>query len=572
MPGWKNWPFAVRSSQWAGEAALTRGFIVSRDPARQYIFMPPAEAIAPPDDASDLQQSFHKRFAEVRKQHADALMELAGEAADSELGAESYQLLHEALAHDPEHEKARAVLGFRQHEELGWVRSAKPTQARLSRTRQKTMGWDKGTYWEINSPHFKIYSAAGEQAGLHLAEELEQTYWVWRQVFFDYWSGPRQIQRWLAGDAADKSSSKQYQVILFRDKHQYVSDLAEVDNIQVSSGYYEESKRASFFYWDRDPPVENWRHEIVHQLLQENAGINKSVAQRGHAWLVEGIAMYFETMLPQDRYVTLGGFDATRFQYARLRCKREGFFTPMQELDSIDRQSLQAHPDAARLYTQASGVSQFLFNGQQGRYRNGLLRFVRELYRDRRVKSTLADSTLPLDQLDRAYQEFLNFDRSELARFFLNRDPTVLALGRGGLKDSDIALLQDCRRLRWLELSENPITDEALVHLTKLHELQQLFLDVTGVTDAGLPQIAKLTSLQELDLASTRVTDEGLRKLNSLKDLQVLWLAGSKVSDACIASLVELPKLKLVDLRQTDVTQSGVAELKAARPELQIMR
>ena len=72
------------------------------------------------------------------------------------------------------------------------------------------INWEKGTYWNIQSPHFTIYSAAGEAAGLKLAEELERTYWVWRQVYFDYWSSPRHLQQWLEGKSSDSSSSRRY--------------------------------------------------------------------------------------------------------------------------------------------------------------------------------------------------------------------------------------------------------------------------------------------------------------------------------------------------------------------------
>ncbi|MDG2012406.1 MAG: DUF1570 domain-containing protein [Pirellulaceae bacterium] len=559
--------------QMPAEAAEAKSWDILRDPNRQYIFRPPSRLSKLDEStASELQKSFQRRLKIIKQEHAERLFELAKLAADNERGPESYQWLHETLVYDPDHRAARKALGFRENPTLGWVRSAKPITARLSRTRQKIMGWEKGTFWEINSPHFKVYSAAGEDAGVALAEELENTYWVWRQVFFDYWSNARQIQRWLAGDGADKSSSKQYQVILFRDKQQYVTDLAAVDNIAISSGYYAEGKRASFFYWDAEPPIETWRHEIIHQLLQENAGVNKSVGDRGHAWWVEGIAMYFESMLERNHYVTLGGFDATRLQYARLRNQREGYFIPMIELDAMGRDDLQSNADIKRLYTQASGVSQYLMNGEAGKHRDGFLRLIKEFYKDRRFKSTLAERTLALDQLDRAYQEYLGFDREEFARYLARENPDVLALGRGGLQDKDITRLKGFRNLQWLELSNNPISDKALENLRGMSVLSRLFLDATRVTDKGLNDIVALTGLQELDLANTQITDAGIEKLTSMTELQILWLADTAVSDASIPQLAKLPKLKLVDLRLSKVTSAGVERLQRERPQLQILQ
>ena len=554
-------------------AAEAKSWDIPRDPNRQYIFQPPSQPSEPNAAASNkLQTAFQRRLRIVKQKYAERLFELAKLAAERELGPQAYQWLHETLVYDPDHLAAREALGFRQNSSLGWVRSAKPITARKSRTRQKIVGWEKGTFWEINSPHFKIYSAAGEQAGIALAEELESTYWVWRQVFFDYWSNVRQIQRWLAGDGADKSSSKQYQVVLFRDKQQYVSDLAAVENIAISSGYYAEGKRASFFYWDDNPPIETWRHEIIHQLLQENAGVNKSVGDRGHAWLVEGIAMYFESMLEGKNFVTLGGFDSTRLQYARLRNQREGYFVPMIELDAMGRDDLQTHADIKRLYTQSSGVSQFLMTGEGGKYRDGFLRLIKEFYKDRRFKSTLAERTLALDQLDRAYQQYLGVDRQEFNRYFRRNDPKVLALGRAGLQDEDVVRLKDCRNLQWLELSNNPISDKSLKNLRDKPMLSRLFLDGTRVSNQGMRDIVTMASLQELDLANTQISDAAIDQLGVLADLQILWLADTAVTDACIPSLAKLSKLRLVDLRLSKVTAAGIEKLRRQRPELQILQ
>jgi hypothetical protein len=311
-----------RTNQMPDAEAIVESWIWDRDPQRQYIFLPPVTTPQWPESNDPRSPPLRQQLTGILQEYAAALFELATRAARESLGPEAYQWLHETLVYDPDHLQARKALGFRQDDELGWVRSTKPTTAKLSRTRQQTIGWEKGTYWEINSPHFRIYSAAGEQAGLELAGELEQTYWVWRQVFFDYWCTPRQLQRWLDGESADKSGSRQYDVILFRDRQHYLNDLADVTGIAISSGYYVEQKRASFFYADQQPPIATWRHETVHQLLQENAGATKTVADRGQAWMVEGIAMYFESMLVRDNYVVLGGFDTLRLQYARLRSQR----------------------------------------------------------------------------------------------------------------------------------------------------------------------------------------------------------------------------------------------------------
>lgn len=554
------------------EAEQTRARIMRRDPARQYIYMPPAMAPAAPVNAADLLQEFLSRSMKIERDFAVKVLEQARLAAEEDRGAAAYQLLHKVLVHDPDHAEARRALGFRQDETGSWMRSARATRASESRTRQETMGWAAGTYHVIQSPHFMIYSAAGAEAGLDLAEHLEQAYWVWRQVYFSYWCNTEKIKSWLDGGSSDSSSSRRYDVILFRDREHYLSDLADVAGIEISSGYYNEDRKASFFYAADDPPLDTWRHEIVHQLLQENSGSRATIAERGHAWLVEGIAMYFESLRVHDDYVTLGGIDTVRLQSARLRAKREGFYVPLEELDAMDREELQRSPDVRKLYSQSAGLSQFLLTTEDGKYREGFIEYIKQFYRKRRLRISLADLTASFDQLDRQYAAFLDVDRESWLEQAVDSGQPGLAMGRSGLRDDDLAKLVGWSDINWLELSENPIGDEGLAFLTNLPQLSQLFLDVTAITDAAGPKLARMATLEELDLASTRFGDEGLQHLVDLPNLQVLWLAGSRVTDASIDNLLAMPGLQLLDVRQTEVTDAAVTRLKNAKPDLRVLK
>ncbi len=565
-------------AQWCEENGLdplarrVRGSIVKRDPSRQYIYMPPAHGTTAPAGADDLVQEFHNRWSDIKREFASRLLEQARRAAEQDRGADAYQLLHEVLVHDPDHQEVRRILGFRQHDDAGWIRSARATRATAGRTRQEIMGWSAGTYHVIQSPHFMIYSAAGPQAGVDLAAQLEQTYWVWRQVYFNYWCNTNKLKSWLEGASSDSSSSRRYDVILFRDREHYLSDLADVAGIEVSSGYYNEDRKASFFYAAADPPLDTWRHEIVHQLLQENSNSRATVAQRGHAWLVEGIAMYFESLREYDDYVTLGGLDTVRLQYARLRAKREGFYLPLEQLDGMDRQELQRSADVRKLYSQSAGISQFLLTVDGGKYREGFIEYIKQFYRKRKLNTSLAEFTAPFDQLDRQYAAFLEMEREMWQQHPEDSGQPGLAMGRSGIKDEDLAKLVGWSGINWLELSENPVGDAGIGYLTQLPELSQLFLDVTGVTDASGPTLAGMTTLQELDLASTRFGDEGVAQLTGLPNLQVLWLAGSRVTDASIDSFLAMDELQLLDIRQTDITDAAVTRLKNAKPDLRVLK
>jgi Leucine rich repeat len=90
-----------------------------------------------------------------------------------------------------------------------------------------------------------------------------------------------------------------------------------------------------------------------------------------------------------------------------------------------------------------------------------------------------------------------------------------LSLPDAGVSDDLMDRIGRCRRLRWLNLSGNPITDAGLVHLGRLTNLEGLDLEGTRVTDVGLVHLAALSGLRKLDLYRTRVTKTGLRDLAS---------------------------------------------------------
>jgi hypothetical protein len=99
--------------------------------------------------------------------------------------------------------------------------------------------------------------------------------------------------------------------------------------------------------------------------------------------------------------------------------------------------------------------------------------------------------------------------------------------------------------------------------LAALKSLESLNLADTQVTDTGLKELAGLTSLQELDLTRVQITDGGLRELAGLKSLKTLDLTGTGVKGQKPGEDLDLRFL---------VTDTGIAELRKALPELNIIR
>jgi hypothetical protein len=121
-------------------------------------------------------------------------------------------------------------------------------------------------------------------------------------------------------------------------------------------------------------------------------------------------------------------------------------------------------------------------------------------------------------------------------------------------------------------LADGKIEDASLAPLKNLPKLAQLNVRGKDITDAGLVFIKDSKGLIRLHLERTKVTDAGLENLKGLENLEYLNLYGTAVTDAGLKHLEGLKKLKRLYLWETKVTDAGVAALKAAIPELQIVR
>lgn len=121
-------------------------------------------------------------------------------------------------------------------------------------------------------------------------------------------------------------------------------------------------------------------------------------------------------------------------------------------------------------------------------------------------------------------------------------------------------------------LADGKIDDASLAPLKNLPKLAQLNVRGKEITDAGLVHIKDSKGLIRLHLERTKVTDAGLEQLKGLENLEYLNLYGTAVTDAGLKHLEGLKKLKKLYLWETKVTDAGVAALKAALPEIQIVR
>jgi Leucine-rich repeat (LRR) protein len=193
-----------------------------------------------------------------------------------------------------------------------------------------------------------------------------------------------------------------------------------------------------------------------------------------------------------------------------------------------------------------------------------------------------------------------------------------------GTKASDTTIdhISGITMLESLNMGSNMVTDIGMDRLTALPNLKELtlggnkiddigwqslrqmpnltYLDIGGrqgtdaniwavkMSDTGVDALLSLKKLRDLRFACTSVgsglegakfadvryvsvTTEWIQKLKALPNLERLQLEScDRVTDDSVKALAALPAIKELDLKGTKVTEKGAAELKAAKPGIQL--
>jgi hypothetical protein len=552
------------------QAAATRAWFVPRHSGRLYLFLPTDGEDAPAKNAPEIVQQWHRKLTELRRQQAAALFELAGCELAAQRPAEAYRLLFEVLREDPDHADARRILGYTKLRSGQWSNPYGGT-AQPSATDHPRLSWRRRTYWRLTTDHYQIVTNHSPKEALELGRHLEDLHALWRQAFFAYWtSGEALAHRFAGGEEPLSRKEARLSVVLFKNRQEYLAHLAPAEpKIGLTTGYYRDQDRTAWFYGGDASVIPTWYHEGAHQLFQEIDSFPDRPGSQRNFWIVEGAALWMESLARHNGYWTIGGCEADRLQFARYRALAGDFRLPLAELVRLSRDDVQEHAEIRKLYGHAAGVAHFLFLGQGGRYADAATRYLRAVYEQRDEPATLAALIgKEYPALDQEYLEFLQVTDADLAAIPTRALVRNLSLGRTAVTDAGMKHLAGCTRLEWLDLSLTNVGDQGLAEIANCRQLKQLFLEGTKVSDASLPWIGQLKELEELDLSALRIGDEALSALANLRKLRVLYLTNSPVSDACLVHLRGLKQLEMLETTGTKITPTGLRNLKLSLPKL----
>ena len=545
---------------------------------RQYIFLPTQKKM-PVAPVKGLAATWLEKLNAIKTNHAARLFELAKQAAEADAYAVAFQLVHETTYYDRDHEEARRILGHKQLKDGTWrIHSETVKPARKSSRDHDIVSWPAGSFFTINTPHFQIDSNASEKETKLLAKKLESWHYAWRQVFFEYWSNPWLIKKWLDGKGSLKIPRRRFRVVFFRDHNDYVKRVQPLQpGIENSSGYYNGEYQVSFFPATdanelRDEAT--WRHELCHQLFRESIRSRKQPFANHFLWLDEGVALYFESLRGEGLMLTLGGFDSQRLQYSRWRRLREDYHVPIRELAAMDMKTFQRRSDLPLLYAESAGIAHMLMDNRDYDTLPVLVRFLKKIH-ESAVQPDLFASMIgrSLDELDDDYRRFLEVESRDVEkRIEDTRTIAQLAAMNANLREAAFDVLGECTNLRELDLTGAELTKKRMIKLQQLDLLSVLYLNKCKIETGALRSLSQLGSLKQIDLASSSIDDSQLVELQTLPELQSLQIANTAISNKGLLQLAKLPNLKVLDITGSQITSDGADRFRQLRGDVKLLQ
>ncbi len=426
----------------ADQARKTRHWLGVRDPNKVYVAdlpqaigRPELPADAPPDVVE-----WDNRFFQLRKQQATVLDALARRAVRAGRASLAFDLVLAAIRENPDHEPIRRLLGFQKFRG-GWYTLYEIEQLRSGRVWDDRFGWilknhvkryEEGQRpagiawvsaeedaqrrreiengWEIETEHYLIRTNHSLEAGVALGVKLERLYRVWKQLFVRYFASEAQLVELFDGrNRGRRNQMPRLGIVYFRDRDDYNRKLKPAfPNIEISTGIYVESSHRAYFFAGDAHNERTLYHEAAHQLFHEARPVVPDVGARGSFWIVEGIAMYMESLHQEDGFNVLGGFEDLRMEAARVRLLRDNFYVPLAEFNRLSLQKLQDDPRIATLYSQAAGLTHFLIHYEGGIYRDALVAYLDAVYSGRDTPTLLGQlAGKSLKDLDVQYRRFM---------------------------------------------------------------------------------------------------------------------------------------------------------------------
>jgi len=248
--------------------------------------------------------------------------------------------------------------------------------------------------YRILTEHYDI-TAAKLEDGNRAGEQLEHLFSGWTLFFAEF-----------VKEQETEPEKRLHRVILYRNQREYIANLQRIDpSIARSNGYYSSSRKTAYFF---STEAKILFHEGTHQILAEHFFHEKTPAFHNNFWVIEGIALFMQTLKVEDTCYKIGDILADRLYSAKEYRFKQNHHLPIQSLTAMSSAKIQSSTDLQKIYSQSATLVHWLMFAEAGRYRNALFELLRQTYRDSAKPETLSELTgLSYEELDKKYAEFL---------------------------------------------------------------------------------------------------------------------------------------------------------------------
>ena len=565
------------------EAELTRHWLpINRNDCRRLFLLAPPKlrcsTLSREAVGASLRAKWAQRFVRSRQLYAQWLVQQAESLTQAQQSHAAYNRLWEAIYHDDQNATALRTLG-----PLLSALDVRP-RPRSAIADELQLGWAKGSYTRIQTRNFELVSRADNQQSMQVANQLESLYALWTQVFFPLWCSPDQLQSRLVEQSNQRwPTHDRLRVVLLEDRQAYIEMLGlRESNIQISTGYYNPELRFSFLYIG-DQFDETFQHELTHQWLFEATGLNPTpdVGSRSDIWLLEGVAIYMESLRPTQSFWTVGGKEAPRVQTARYRALRDQFWPEWSSFTSAGSEQWKEDDKVALYYSQAAGIVHCLMDFanedptmplEHATAPEQLQNALSDVYQGNRPSSNLLE-TIPADDSGTpvdAYRDAIKIDTEDLIAIH-HDSPEIesLVLTGSQLDENACRLLGEFQSLTWLDLTTARLPNADFEWLSRLKDLERLSIEGTVLNyKQFLEAVATLPHLEDLDLSSCSFQVADLEPLRGNSSIKSLWLTNSPVDENLLSILKTLPSLQFCEVSGTKISSEAWQNFSAQHPNL----
>ena len=400
-----------------------------------------------PNDLVGDELAWRTQLREHRQLYAEKLDVLAHKAVKAGLPTYAYQLTREVAHHDPDHTRARRLLGFVRYKDewvslfeadklkrgevwtdrWGWLKEAHVSRYQngerlslngrwVSAEKDAELRRDFSKAWEIRTEHYLLKTNESLERGVELATSLEDFHRFFQQTFAAFFNDSTQMQKLFENPAVvGRTAAKPFVIHFFSTRDEYIEVLIGKYNqqIKITNGLYDTDKGIVYTFNNPGMAAETTLfHEATHQILAAHLKLGPVIARNQNFWLIEGVACYIESFQRTKERLTLGDPRYERFVVARYRLLNDGYYLPLAQFTAMGKDPFQLSPQIQNNYSQASGLVHFFMHYERGLYRDDLIEHLRQIYQQAERPGAIVESLEDLAgvsfaDLDRQYAEYV---------------------------------------------------------------------------------------------------------------------------------------------------------------------